>query len=140
MRMVSYSQYSTLISYFFKQVLKIQPQTFKSSYIKLITLLCGLVYSLTFNIFVGAISKDSVYNASLGLIIGCGVVYLNIVIAYMLRNVRKDCKCLKVVWLVDIAYFVTGVFYYVGKNLPLLAVLSSNENQCATRSCLLPIQ
>ena len=118
-------------------MLKIQPQVFKSSCIKLITLLWSLVYSLIFTVFVGVIPKDSVYNASLGLIIGCGVVYLNIVIAYMLHNVRIDSNFLKVIWLSNIAYFVNGVLY---KKIPFFIGLTSNENQCATRSCLVPIQ
>ena len=34
----------------------------------------------------------------------------------LIHNVRKDCKCLKVTWLVDIAYIIGGILYYVGRN------------------------
>ena len=40
----------------------------------------------------------------------------------LIRNVRKDCKCLKVIWLVDIAYLVAGLLYYVGIDLPFPVV------------------
>ena len=100
----------------YMQVLKIQPQTFKSSYLKLIILQCSLVFSF----FLHA-------TTTLGLGIGVfllvlygiiGAAYLIIGIVYILiRNVKKDCKCLKVSWLVDIAYFIAGILYYVGINL-----------------------
>ena len=109
------------------QVVKIQPQTFKSSYIKLIVLLWSLIYSLLSTIFVIAIPAwgRAAYIASLTVFIIFGVVYLITAIAYILiRNVRKDCKCLKVVWLVDIAYAIGGILYYVGKNIPFSACSS----------------
>ena len=53
--------------------------------------------------------------AHITLFVIIGVVYLIITITYMLiRNVTKDFKCLKVIWLVDIAYLVAGSLYYVG--------------------------
>ena len=106
-----------LTAFTFIQVLKIQPQTFKSSYIKLIALLWGLVYSPVYVII--AITRVS-GSATLGASIAFGVLYVITALAYILiRNVRKDCKCLKVVWLVDIAYFIGGILYYVGRNFQL---------------------
>ena len=94
------------------QALKIQPQTFKSSYIKLITLLWSLVYSLVRIIIVTATPDGSVIPVIVVFVI-FGVSYLITAITYMvIRNVRKDCKCLKVVWLVDIAYIFSGFLYY----------------------------
>ena len=47
-----------------------------------------------------------------------GVFYLIAAIVYILiRNVRKDCECLKEIWLVDIAYLIGGIFYYAGRNV-----------------------
>ena len=43
----------------------------------------------------------------------------------MVHNVRKDCKCLKAVWLVDIAYLCGGLLYYVGRNVELLPLLKT---------------
>ena len=52
-----------------------------------------------------------------------GLAYLITSIIYIvIRNVWKDCKCLKVVWLVDIAYFIAGILYYVGRNVPIPVV------------------
>ena len=124
------------------QVVKIQPQTFKSSYIKLIVLLWSLVYSLLSAIFVIAIPIDSAYIASLTVSIIFGVVYLITAVAYILiRNVRIDCKCLKVVWLVDIAYAIGGILYYVGKNIPFSAcssyTYSCGQITLVTKSILL---
>ena len=98
------------------QVLKIQPQTFKSSYIKLLTLLCSLVVSLIIIIIDTATPGGSgIPVLVVSLIIG--VIYLIAAITYMvIRNVRKDCKCLKVVWLVDIAYIFSGFLYYLENN------------------------
>ena len=108
------------------QVLKIQPQTFKSSYIKLIALLCSLAFSTLLAIFLTAINTPR-YTASLSVFIIFGVVYLIAAIVYVVvHNVRKDCKCLKVVWLVDIAYFIGGLLYYVGRNIPILIILKIN--------------
>ena len=114
------------------QVLKIQPQTFKSSYIKLIALLWSLVYSLTFSIILQvSVSTLSSYIASLTFFALFGIAYLITSIIYtVIRNVRKDCKCLKVIWLVDIAYFVGGLMYYVGKNLPKLIILFLEQFSC----------
>ena len=57
--------------------------------------------------------------ASLTVFIIFGVVYLITAVVYkLIRNVRKDSKCLKVVWFVDIAYAIGGILYYVGKNIP----------------------
>ena len=39
------------------------------------------------------------------------------IIYILIRNIRKDCKCLKVTWLVDSAYVFGGLLYYVGRNL-----------------------
>ena len=66
-----------------------------------------------------------IFVASIGSLIAFaifGVVYLITANAYILiRNVKKNCDCLKVIWLVDIAYFIGGILYYVGRNFPLLA-------------------
>ena len=52
-----------------------------------------------------------------------GLAYLITSIIYIvIRNVWKNCKCLKVVWLVDIAYFIGGISYYVGRNVPIPVV------------------
>ena len=49
-----------------------------------------------------------------------GFAYIITAITYIvIRNVRKDCKYFKVIWLVDIAYFIGGLLYYVGRNLQL---------------------
>ena len=109
------------------QVLKIQPQTFKSGYIKLIALVFSLVMSLLLYIISLALSR---YRLSFNLNAArvgrytafsiFGVVYLITAIIYILiRNIRKDCKCLKVTWLVDSAYVFGGLLYYVGRNLHL---------------------
>ena len=109
------------------QALKIQPQTFKSSYIKLIALVCSHLYSLIFVAIIAILNKyqqDAKLFPSIGLaiLIILGFVYLITAIVYIVvRNVSKDCKCLKAVWLVDIAYLVGGLFYYVGKNIFILA-------------------
>ena len=61
---------------------------------------------------------DAVYVTFLSVFTILGVVYLVTTIVYILiRNVGKDCECLKVVWLVDIAYLIGGIFYYVGRNI-----------------------
>ena len=105
------------------QVLKIQPQTLKSSYIKLITLLCSLVSSLIRTIIVTATPAGSLIPVIVVLVI-FGVIYLITGIAYMvIRNVRKNCKCLKVVWLVDIAYIFSGLLYYVDSNFAIHPIL-----------------
>ena len=106
------------------QVLKIQSQTFKSSYIKLIALVFSLVMSLLWSIILLALSRSPIsyhlirigqYTAFSIL----GVAYLITTIIYILiRNIRKDCKCLKVTWLVDSAYVFGGLLYYAGRNLP----------------------
>ena len=47
-----------------------------------------------------------------------GVVYLIAGIAYILvRNVQRDGKCLKVTWIVDIAYFFFFFFFFFFGNL-----------------------
>ena len=98
------------------QVVKIQPQTFKSSYIKLIVLLWSLV-SLVFSELFNAIPSLQ-GNAFLIVFIIFGVFYLIAAIVYILiRNVRKDCECLKEIWWVDIAYLIGGIFYYAGRNV-----------------------
>ena len=57
-----------------------------------------------------------------------GVVYLITAIVYILvRNVQRDGKCLKVTWIVDIAYFFGGIFYYVGRNLLYLIQLPQDS-------------
>ena len=118
------------------QVLKIQPQTFKSSYIKLIVLLWSLIYSLLFSIFIEAISRDengatAAYIASLTVFIIYGVVYLITAVAYILiRNVRIDCRCLKVTWFVDISYFIGGIMYYVGRNFRFIGARIPSDSSC----------
>ena len=116
---------------------KIQPQTFKSSYIKLIVLLWSLVNSLLFVIFVIAIRpRESAYIASLTVFIIFGVVCLITAIAYILiRNARKDCQCFKVIWFFDTAYFIGGILYYVGRNFPILAMLFSSYLCGVSNSC-----
>ena len=108
------------------QVIKIQPQTFKSSYIKLIVLLWSLVSSLVFAITSEFATATYIRSIALwSVLIIFGVVYLITAIVYILiRNVRKDCKCLKVIWLVDITYFIGGIFYYVGRNFPFIILES----------------
>ena len=105
------------------QVVKIQPQTFKSSYIKLIVLLWSLVSSLipaSIRFISIPSGDDHVRKIFIPIVfIIFGVVYLITVIAYILiRNVRKDCESIKVIWLVDIAYFTGGILYYAGRNFP----------------------
>ena len=108
------------------QVLKIQPQTFKSSYIKLIALVFSLVMSLLLSIISLVLSRSPTSFNLNALRIGIytaigifGVVYLTTAIIYILiRNIREDCKCLKVTWLVDSAYIFGGLLYYAGRNLP----------------------
>ena len=125
---------------YFIQVLKIQPKTFKSSYIKLIALLWSLVFSLIFSFIFrfGLLNfplktPNSIYIAVLVLFAIFGVVYLITAIVYIVvRNVRKDCKCLKVVWLVDIAYLVGGIFYYAGINFPLIVKVFPALVPCST--------
>ena len=58
--------------------------------------------------------------ASIAVLVIVTVLYLIAVIVYIIiRNINKNCeKCLNVIWLVDIAYSVTGFLYYVGINLP----------------------
>ena len=101
------------------QVLKIQPQTFKSSYIKLIALLWSIICSLILVIILE--TKISINEVDFFLVFGIiGVAYMITALGYILiRNARKDYKCLKVVWLVDIAYFIAGILYYVGRNVQL---------------------
>ena len=108
-------------------VVNIQPQTFKSSYVKLIVLLSSLIYSLLFSIF----SKTSTtYIASLTVFIILGVVYLITATAYILiRNVKNEPECSQVVWL---AYLFGGILYYVGRNLLSLAIIIPS----CTSSCL----
>ena len=103
------------------QVLKIHPQTFKSSYIKLIALLWSLLFSLVLSIMLQVLMITrslAVYYITNGAFsVLFGIAYLITSIVYIvIRNVRKDCKCLKVIWLVDIAYFIGGILYYLGKN------------------------
>ena len=118
-------------------VVKIQPQTFKSSYIKLIVLLSSISYSLLFIIFYTTIPRDAVYIPSLIVFIIFGVVYLITAIAYILiRNVKNDPECSQVVWFVDIAYFFSGILYYVGRNFPFLARAFSDKIPSCTSSCL----
>ena len=67
-----------------------------------------------------------------------GVVYLITAIAYILiRNVRKDCRCLKVIWIVDIAYFIGGILYYAGRNVRILVETLPNYfcSPTVTSSC-----
>ena len=103
------------------QALKIQPQTIKGSYIKLIALMFSLFFSVIRICTVGVVVPSTqVRDTFISEFAIHGVGYLTAVIAYILiRDVRKDCKCLKVVWLVDIAYLIAGLFYYVGINLPM---------------------
>ena len=118
------------------QVLKIQPQTFKSSYIKLIALLWSLVFSVILSINLeiyidGRETGRAAYIVSLVFFVLFGVVYLITAIIYIIvRNVKRDCKCLKVVWLVDTAYFIGGIMYYWARNFPPVA--SSFQLQCDT--------
>ena len=44
------------------------------------------------------------------------------IIYITIRNMRKDCKCLKVIWLVDIAYLIGGLSYHVGRNFDPVVV------------------
>ena len=117
------------------QVLKIQPQTFKSSYIKLIALLWSLVFSAIFsiNFEIGIHVRETLrqeFIAILVFFVFFGVVYLITAIVYIvIRNVKRDFECFKVIWLVDIAYFIGGLTYYVGRNLPQVAV---THDQCET--------
>ena len=101
------------------QVLKIQPQTFKSSYIKLIALLWSLVYSLLFAILEITISDIPVVGI-LTIFSIFGVAYMLTVLAYIIvrNNSMKDCQCLKAIWFIDIAYYIAGILYYTGTNLP----------------------
>ena len=97
------------------QAIQIQPQTFKSSYIKLIVLLFS-----HFNLSVFPLAVPTI--ASLIIFAICGLIFLMTAIGYIvIHNVKKNCKCLKVIWFVDIAYFIAGIFYYVGRNFPILA-------------------
>ena len=107
------------------QAIQIQPQTFKRSYIKLIVLLCS-----HFNLSVFPLAVPTI--ASLIIFTIFGLIYLMITFGYIvIHNVKKNCKCLKVVWFVDIAYFLAGLFYYVGKNFPILArVMFECDDSC----------
>ena len=102
------------------QVIKIQPQTLKSSYIKLIVLLWSLVSSLipaSIRVFQSLPSGDHAKTFLPIVFIIFGVVYLITAIVYILiRNVKKDCESIKVIWLVDIAYFIGEILYYAGRN------------------------
>ena len=63
------------------------------------------------------------YIVSRIVLIVIGVVYLITAIVYILiRNVKKDCDCLKVIWLVDITYLMGGIMYYVGRNYRLVNI------------------
>ena len=111
-------------------VVNIRSQEFKSSYIKLIVLLWSLVYSLL-TVIISIASKFTMIGDNMTVFIIFGVVYLITAIVYILiRNVRKDCKCLKVIWMVDITYFIGGLFYYFGRNFPILARLFQNGGSC----------
>ena len=52
------------------------------------------------------------------------------IIYILIRNVRKDLDCFSVTWFVDIAYFIGGILYYVGRNFIFLASI------CGSGSCL----
>ena len=66
-------------------------------------------------------------------------IYVIIAIIYItIRNMRKDCKCLKVVWLVDIAYLIGGLLYHVGKNFDTVVVQTSLLGTAALILRLIP--
>ena len=69
-------------------------------------------------IFLSAHARNA---ATIAVLVIFAVVYLIAVIVYIIiRNVKKTCKkCLKAIWLVDIAYSVAGFLYYVGINFPI---------------------
>ena len=69
-----------------------------------------------------------------------GVLYLITAIAYILiRNVKKNCDCLKVIWFVDIAYFIGGILYYVGRNFPGTFFGCSTSERCNLPRIIQPI-
>ena len=77
---------------------------------------------------------DLTIAISLTMFVIFGVVYLITAIVYILiRNAWKDCDFLKMIWFVDIAYFIGGILYYMGRNFPLLAWIV--EVPCDTISC-----
>ena len=97
------------------QVLKIQPQTLKSSYIKLIPLLFSLVHSLLLVILVTAtVRSDVVFHTVFSIF---GAAYLISAIIYIIISKPKnERKCLKLVWLIDAAYIFGGLLYFAGRN------------------------
>ena len=119
------------------QVLKIQPQTFKSSYIKLIALLWSLVFSAIFsiNFEIGIHVRETLkqeFIAILVFFVFFGVVFFITAIVYIVfRNMTRVCEYFRVSWLVDIAYLIGGLTYYVGRNLPQVAL---THDQCE-RTC-----
>ena len=98
------------------QVLKIQPQTLKSSYIKLIPLLFSLVHSLLLVILVTAtVISGVVFIIVLFSIFG--IAYLISAIIYIIiSKPNNERKCLKLVWLIDAAYIFGGLLYFAGRN------------------------
>ena len=98
------------------QVLKIQPQTLKSSYIKLIALLFSLVHSLLHVILVTATVRSGVVFYIVFSIFG--IAYLISAIIYIrISKPKNERKCLKLVWLIDAAYIFGGLLYFAGRNL-----------------------
>ena len=113
------------------QVLKIQPQSIKSSYIKLIVLMCSLVYSVTAVITLQAtittqdsasvISTSGISEFGVASLTAYGIIgvsYLVIAIVYIvILNLMKEYKSSKLSWFVDAGYFIGGLFYYIARNV-----------------------
>ena len=110
------------------QVLKIQPQSIKSSYIKLIVLMCSLVYSTTVLIFlqttitahdgINAYTCTSAIAPKLTSLIVYVIGYFIIMIAFVMIDDDQS----KTNSLLDIIYFTGGMMYYIARNLSIPVV------------------
>ena len=101
------------------QVLKIQPQSIKSSYIKLIVLMCSLAYSTTVLIFLHT-TADNEFTTTSALGINLFIVYALLVVGYLIiliADVMLHDDSTETSWLLDTTYFAGGMMYYVARNV-----------------------
>ena len=114
----------------------LRPQTFKSSYIKLIVLLLDIIHTLISRfISVSSLPNAEKAKASLAIFIIIGIVYIVTATVYSFRNIRKDCSRAST-WLVDLVHVLGGLVYYVGDNYPPMIREYGAELGCSGTQCL----
>ena len=113
----------------------LRPQTFKSSYIKLIVLLLDIIHTLISRfISISTLPNSEKAKASLAIFIIIGIVYIVTASIYSFRNIRKDCSRASA-WLVDLVHVLGGVVYYVGDNYPPMIREYGPELGCNGAQC-----